>query len=191
MKFRLPLFCFLLLTCVVAARAQDVNVDFDRGSNFSKFRTYSWVNGVPAKNLLVDQQIRSGIDAHLAAKGLQRVEQGGDLSVFYLAAVDRDVQVAKADWVATGNWLRPTESGISVRSQMWDIEVGTLVVCLSEASSKALLWRGTARTMLDSKSRNRDALEAMNEDAKKVGKRVRKSLEKMFKQYPAKSVRVT
>ena len=128
----------------------------------------------------------------MAAKGLQRVEQGGDISVFYLAAVDRDVQVAKADWVATGNWLRPTESGISVRSQMWDIEVGTLVVCLSEASSKDLLWRGTARTMLDSKSRNRDALEAMNEDARKVGKRVRKSLEKMFKQYPsAKSARVT
>lgn len=185
MKFRLVLSCFLLLMSVAAARAQDVAVDFDRSSDFLRFKTYSWVNGIPARNPLIDQQITSGVEAHLAAKGLRRVEQGGDLSVLYMAAVDSDLQVATAGWVTTGNWLSQTHSGISVRSQAWDVQVGTLVVCLSDGASKNLLWRGTARTMLDRKSRNRETLEALNEDARKAEKRIRKSLEKMFKQYPA------
>lgn len=186
MKFKPALFCFLLLGCAAAARAQDVSVDFDRGRDFSQFKTYRWVEGVPAKNPLIDQQIKSEIEAQLATKGLRRVEEGGDLNLLYFIATDRDVFVATSRWSTTGDWAGQMRSGISVRSQTWDVEVGTLVVCLSDASGKDLLWRGTASTTLDKKSRgNRSALEAMNEEARKAEKRVRKSVTKMFKQYPA------
>jgi len=84
-------------------------------------------------------------------------------------------------------------SGISVRSQTWDVADGTLVVCLSDASTKNLLWRGTAKTTIDKKnlnknvkrSRDTNIIEAMSEDTRKVDKKVRKSVEKMFKRYPA------
>ena len=75
-------------------------------------------------------------------------------------------------------------SGISVRGQSWNVEVGTLVVFLSDSSDKQLLWRGTASTMLDKRSDNRSIIDAMAEDARNVEKRVRKSVEKMFKKYP-------
>jgi len=193
MKFGLALFCFLLLSNAAAVRAQDVAVDFDRAADFSRFKTYSWVSGVPANNPLIDQQIKAAVEGQLAAKGLRVVEKGGDLSVMYFAAVDRDIQVATADWKTTGNWLSQTESGISVRSQTWDVTDGTLVVCLSDASTKNLLWRGTARTTLDKKSRSStrkrsgdtNIIEAMSEDTRKVDKKVRKSVEKMFRRYPA------
>lgn len=186
MKFRPALFCFLLLACASAARAQDVSVDFDRGRDFSQFKTYKWVEGVPAKNPLIDQQIKSDVEAQLASKGLRRVEEGGDLSLLYIVATDMDVFVATSRWSTTGDWAGQMRSGISVRSQSWDVQVGTLVVCLSDASDKDLLWRGTASTTLDKKSRgNRSALEAMNEEARKAEKRVRKAVAKMFKQYPA------
>lgn len=182
-------FFFLLLVCASNARAQSVSVSFDRASDFSRFKTYSWVEGVSAKNPIIDQQVRANIDENLAAKGLRRVEGGGDMSVMYLAAVDRDLHFAAADWRTTGNWLSQTDSGISVRSQTWDVEEGTLVVCLSDASSKSLLWRGATRIALEKKRRSSteaaNIIEAVAEDARKVEKKVNKSVAKMFKQYPS------
>lgn len=186
MKFRPALFCFLLFAYAAAARAQDVSVDFDRGRDFSKFKTYTWAEGVPAKNPLIDQQIKSNIEEQLSAKGLRRVEEGGDITILYIVATDMDVHVATSRWSTTGDWAGQMRSGISVRSQTWDVQVGTLVVCLSDGAGKDLLWRGTASTTLDKKSRgNRSALEAMQEEARKGEKRVRKAVTKMFKQYPA------
>ncbi|MFL6229980.1 MAG: DUF4136 domain-containing protein [Pyrinomonadaceae bacterium] len=185
MKFRPALLCFLLAVVSVAARAQEVAVDFARNSDFSKFKTFSWAQGTPARNPLIDQQIKTGIEQRLAAKGLRRVEQGGDMSVMYLAAVEKDLQVATANWVTTGDWTRQAAHGIHVESQMWDVEVGTLVVCLFDATGKDLLWRGSARVKLHDRSSSKDILSAMNEDARKAEKKVSKSLDKMFKQYPA------
>ena len=186
MKFRQALFCVLLFVyAAAAARAQDVSVDYDRSRDFSQFKTYNWVEGVAAKNPLIDQQIKSDIEAQLSSKGLRRVEEGGDISVLYFVATDMDVFVATSRWSTTGDWSGQMRSGISVRSQSWDVEVGTLVVCLSDSSGKELLWRGTASTTLDKRSRgNRNPLEAMNEDARKAEKRVRKAVTKMFKRYP-------
>ena len=184
MKFRTAWLSLLFLACAAAVRAQDVSVDFDRGSDFSKFKTYSWAEGVPAKNPLIDQHIRSNIEGQLAARGLRRVEEGSDIRVLYMVAIDMDIEVARSRWSTTGDWAGQMRSGISVRSQSWDVEVGTLVVFLSDASDKQLLWRGTASTMLDKRSNNRSIMDAMAEDARKAEKRVRKSVEKMFKKYP-------
>ncbi len=115
---------------------------------------------------------------------MRRVEEGGDLSLIYIAAVDKDVRVSTASWVTTGNWMSQTVSGITVSSQMWDVELGRLVVCFFDASGKNLLWRGAAKTTLDKRSSKKNVMEAMSEDARKVEKKVRKSLAKMFKQYP-------
>ena len=189
MKYVPALFLFLLLACASSARAQSVSVAFDRAGDFSRFKTYSWVEGVSAKNPIIDHQVRASVDENLAAKGLRRVEEGGDLSVMYLAAVDMDLHFAAANWHTTGNWLGQTESGISVRSQTWDVQEGTLVVCLSDASSKDLLWRGTTRIALDKKRRSStdapNIIEAVAEDSRKVERKVGKSLGKMFKQYPS------
>lgn len=184
MKSRLALFCFLLLMNIATARAQDVKVDFDRSIDFSRFKTYSWTSGISAKNPLIDQQIRNGIEGQLAAKGLRRLELGGDLSVLYFAAVEMDLQVANGRWVTTRDWTRQAATGINMRSQSWDIETGTLAVCLSDASGKNLLWRATAKTMLEKRSGKQNAFEAMTEDARRTEKKIKKALEKMFKQYP-------
>ena len=185
MDFKPALLCLMLLAGGTAARAQSVSVDFDRGRDFSQFKTWSCASGIPAKNPLIDEQIRSNIEGQLAAKGLRHVEEGGDLSVLYFVGSDLNVHVASSRWSTTGDWAGQMRSGISVRSQTWDVQDGTLVVCLSDRSDKELLWRGTASTMLDKKSRgNRSALEAMQEEAQKAEKKVRKAVEKMFKQYP-------
>lgn len=183
MRSKLALFFTLILVSAAAVRAQDVSVDFDRKVDFSKFKTYSWTSGIPAKNFIIDRQIKADIEEQLAAKGLRRVEEGGELTVLYLVAVEADLQVSTSNWVTTGDWMRPITTGMSVKSQMWDVEVGTLVVCFSDAS-KNLLWRGTAKTRLSERSNKQDALEAMVEDAKKAEKKIKRAVVKMLKQYP-------
>jgi Domain of unknown function (DUF4136) len=183
MKSGLALLCFLLLLNVATLHAQDVAVDFDRSVDFSRFKTYSWVSGVAAKNPLIDQQIRTNIEEQLAARGLRRIEAGGDLSVLYMASVEKDLEVALGRGETTKDWMRQTTSGFNVRSQSWDVDVGTLVVSLSDASGKNLLWRAAAKTMLERKSR-KNPMETMTEDAGKAEKKIRKALDKMFKQYP-------
>jgi hypothetical protein len=184
MRYSLTILCLLLMASAATVRAQDVAVDFDKSVNFSKFKTYSWAGGVPAQNPLIHQQIKTHIEQHLAAKGLHRVEEKGDLTVIYLAAVGRDLEVAIGAGEYTKDWMRQTISGINIKSQMWEVEVGTLVVCLSDSVEKNLLWRATAKTTLDKRSSKKNALEAMADDARKVEKRIRRAVEKMFKQYP-------
>lgn len=183
MKFRLALFFTLILVSAAAVRAQDVSVDFDQKVDFSKFKTYSWTSGIPAKNFIIDRQIKADIEGQLAAKGLRRVEEGGDLAVLYLVAVETDLQFSTSSWVTTGDWMRPIATGMSVKSQMWDVEVGTLVVCFSDAN-KNMLWRGTAKTRLSERSDKQNVLEAMTEDARKAEKKIKRAVEKMFKQFP-------
>src|SRR5215213_2847733 len=126
MRSSLALLFFITLMCVATVRAEDVAVDFDRGVDFSRFKTYSWTSGVAARNPLIDQQIRTGIDEKLSAKGLRRVEEGGDLSVLYLVSVERDLEVALGRGVTTGDWMGQIRSGFNISSQSWDVEIGTL-----------------------------------------------------------------
>src|ERR1044072_7630641 len=104
MNFKSALLCLMLLAGGTAARAQSVSVDFDRGRDFSQFKTWSWASGFPAKNPLIDEQIRSSIEGQLAAKGLRHVEGGGDISVLYFVGSDMDVHVAASRWSTTGDW---------------------------------------------------------------------------------------
>jgi hypothetical protein len=41
--------CFPLIV-TNSALAQKVNVDWDKATNFSAFKTYTWANGTPAEN---------------------------------------------------------------------------------------------------------------------------------------------
>src|ERR1044072_3039424 len=77
-----------LLVLASGAWAQKVNVDFDKGTDFSKYKTYSWATGTPAQNPMMHQRIVAGIDAQLAAKGFRKVESNPDIVVVYHAATD-------------------------------------------------------------------------------------------------------
>ena len=66
----------VLLVAISFVGAQDVRYNFDKTENFSKFKTYKWVliKGAQTPNDIVDKQVKSSIDAQLAAKGLSKVD---------------------------------------------------------------------------------------------------------------------
>jgi|SRR5215472_3988530 len=71
-----------LLICA-SAHAQKVNVDWDHDiTGFGKYKTCSWIKShKPVPNPLMEQRIVAAIDSQVAAKGLTKVESGGDLKV--------------------------------------------------------------------------------------------------------------
>lgn len=152
------------------AMAQDVRFDYDRSANFSTYQTYQWVGDAPnaSGNQLMDQNIKQSIDEQLAAKGLRRVESGGDLQVSYRAAVQQEKQF---DGFGTG--FRFNGTGRVTTST---IEVGQIVVNLFDPARQQLVWSGAAEKTLDIKK-----------DPDKNYRNLQKAMAKMFKNYPPRS----
>src|SRR6185436_5388783 len=93
-SLKLTMFGCLFLFCCVIASAQDIRFNYKRGTDFSNYRTYKWVQvpNVRYPNQIIDGQIKDAIDAQLALKGLQKTEQDPDLYVTYQAAVNQQTQ---------------------------------------------------------------------------------------------------
>jgi Domain of unknown function (DUF4136) len=69
-----PAFVAALITCS-AAQGQEVRTHYARGTDFSKYRTYSWVpTSAGAPNQIIDIEIMRAIDSQLVAKGFTKVE---------------------------------------------------------------------------------------------------------------------
>src|SRR5437868_4154749 len=74
MWLMLPLFA-----CVFVLAAK-VTTDYNHSTDFSRYKTYSWIK-VEAGNPLWPDRIRGVIDSQLAAKGITQAPSQGDLSV--------------------------------------------------------------------------------------------------------------
>jgi hypothetical protein len=76
MRKYLILAAILLLVSVTTTVAQDVRYNFAQGEDFSKYKTYKWVDlkGGDHANELTEKQIKQAIDTNLATKGLQKVD---------------------------------------------------------------------------------------------------------------------
>jgi hypothetical protein len=155
--------------------AQNVTVEYDKDADFSIYKTYSYINGTPARNKLINQQIVEGIDAQLAAKGLKRIpaSDNPDLVVVYHAGTD---VMTKPNTVDMDAWINGTWwYGLGGRStkDLDKIPVGHLIIDICDVKNRKYIWHGTARSTL-----NDDSLE-------KLEKTVSQSLTQMFEKYPS------
>jgi len=166
--------------------AQDVRYNFDRSADFSKYKTYKWVDikgGVPLDQLR-DQQVKSAIDAELSKKGLVRTEGDADLYVAYQAALNQEKQFTSFSsgfgpgwgygpgwghgWGYGGGFQSSTTTGSTTT-----IHVGALGLDIYDASRHNLIWRGEASKTLDAKAK-----------PEKQQKNLQKAVAKLLKKYP-------
>lgn len=177
---RIKLYPVLVLTFLISATAyaQKVNTDYDKKVNFSSYKTYSWAKGTPASNPLSDKRIIAGIDAQLAAKGWQKVDDNPDVAVIYSASTSTETQINTFDsggpwggyrwgWGGYGGGYGGGMSTTTVQN----IRVGELIVDMADLKSKEFIWRGTASDTLSDKP-------------EKNQKKLDKALAKMFKNFP-------
>src|SRR5262245_6213992 len=90
------------------ASAQDVRYNYEKSADFTKFKTYKWVEMKSSdKDAMVDSQIKSTIDAELATKGLTKSDRDdADLYVGYQVAINTEKQVNtfSSDFGYGGGW---------------------------------------------------------------------------------------
>jgi Domain of unknown function (DUF4136) len=173
----------LIVGCSAALHAQKVKVEYDKEADFARYKTYSWMKLAAAAYPFVQWDVVGAVDNQLAAKGLKKVDNGGDLLVNGCGAMNDSINVSYAADVyampgldAPITWANGTPlPGNSSTAQY--VDKGTLVVDLVDRQSKQLKWRGTAKANLDPEQQEK-SLEI-----------IEKAVVKMFKEYPSPGAR--
>ncbi len=165
----------LALLTTSSAVAQKVNVDWDRGTDFSKFHTYAWQPSThPAKGLW-NQRVIDAVNTQLQAKGFNLVDANPDLWVVYSNSIKKNQQVVGTGynmgpaWGWGYGWGGPT----TTTYQTYTTREGTLIVDIADANGHQLLWRGSATNSI-----------ADNSD--KNIKTLNNAVNKLFKNFPPK-----
>ncbi|HEY6971021.1 MAG TPA: DUF4136 domain-containing protein [Candidatus Angelobacter sp.] len=162
-----------VLVFTVAGRAfDDVQTDYDKKADFSHYRTYSWEK-VQTSNPLWEQRIKDAVDAELQAKGLQKVDSGGDVALMAVGATHNE-QEYQTFYTGLGpRWWWRGFGPVDTTTTVQTYRIGTLVLDMYDAQNHRLIWRGTASDMLSDKP-------SKNE------KKLDKTIAKMFDKFPPK-----
>jgi hypothetical protein len=180
-KLALSLTVFLLVSTSTVL-SQDVRYNFDKDTDFSRFKTYKWVAIKDAAQVddLTDKQIKSSLDTELAKKGLTKVEgDNADLLIGYQAAIGTEKQFTSynSDWGYGGGWYRGgwygSPGGGMTTGQTSTIYTGQLALDMYDAKNHDLAWRGVASKTIDTKAK-----------PEKRQKNLDKAAVKLLKNYP-------
>ena len=159
----------VFLTAVMAF-ADKVTSDFDRTVNFSKYKTFMWIQEPEVKEAFMGPRIMAAVNRELTVRGLRQVNDGADLALgAHLATEERhtwETYYSGDGWWGWGGWATTT---------VQTYEVGTLTVDLFDGHTRKLVWQGVATDELESKPRKQT-----REFDKQIGK--------MFKYYPPVTV---
>ncbi|UHQ19343.1 DUF4136 domain-containing protein [Lysobacter sp. KIS68-7] len=140
-------FAALLLTAC-ASSAPVVQTDHAQGVDFARYRTYTWVEEPHPQSPITHDKLIRAIDGQLAAKGLQRVPEGGDIALAGRLDTREDVSyhhfsvgLGVGGWGNNGGAGLGTSTGTSTPKTNL---VGALVIDMYDAKTKQAIWRGTA-----------------------------------------------
>src|SRR5215831_16110345 len=160
------------LASVTPAMAQDVRYDFDKDKDFSKFKTFKWVEikGAQLPDELTQKAITSAIEAELARKGLTKTDSdNADLYIGYQTAVGQEKEFTSFN---TGYGYGGMASTTTYGSTS-TVYVGSLDLSMYDPATKQLVWRGSASKTLDPKAK-----------PDKKQKNINKAVAKLLKNFP-------
>jgi uncharacterized protein DUF4136 len=165
---RLTVIIGLLFLMGNAAFADKVTSDFDHAVDFSKFRTFMWIQEPNPPEPFMKERIVQSINGQLQSKGLLQVTKGADLAVgAHVATAEKHTW--ETYYTGDGGWGWGG-SGWSTTTER-TYEVGTLTVDLFDTSCKRLVWQGVATDTVSYKP-------------EKQTKHYAEWVEKMFRQFP-------
>jgi hypothetical protein len=132
-----------------------VETDYDRETDFSKYNTFRWIPHVkgteenPLMNdPLIKGHVQSAVNAELAKKGYTKIEEGHpDFLVAYYFTSRNRVDVTHH----YGYWYPHTS--------VYQYKEGTLIVDIVDRVDKQLIWRGWATGTLEDRSRVKDQID--------------------------------
>ena len=174
-----PAMVLAFVACSVTF-AQDVRTNYMPGTDFSKYRTYTWVDevqGVPSvggqPDQILDTQVKQAIDSQMAAKGFTKVADGGkpDLLLGYQLMIDREKEIngfgnSWGGWGGWGPWGGSSFGSFSANTST--INIGTFVIGMYDPAVKKLVWIGGAQHEIEPSKKPEKNQERLNKGAQKL-----------------------
>jgi hypothetical protein len=183
-KGRCCLWAWLIVAgLTTSGLAQKVKVGYDKSADFSKYKTYTWakLQAPPTRPLLYEVVVGT-IDDQLKAKGFERTDENGDLTLIAAGGI------GFGNNLPLGTPILSTYDGPppNMNATMWTgadasavlvattVAQGTLVLEFVDRSQNKAIWNGTAAQNLDP------------EQKKKALDLVEKAIVKLLKGFPPK-----
>ena len=158
------------------AFAQDVKTDFDKSASFGAIKTFAVKIGTSWNNQISEKRVTDEITQTLTEKGWKQVDANPDALVVLHGATEK--QKSLNTFYSGGGYGGYGYRGFGGMGGMGtattttsEYTVGTLVVDIFNAKTKALIFRGTASDELSDKP---------DKNVKKLDK----ASSKMFKDFP-------
>jgi len=183
MKIKKPLFVLILLvlcsSSATSSFAIDVKIDFDRTTDFGRYKTFCWQK-VGTRNPLWIERIRAAVGSALTAKGWSQAESGSACDIAVVAmeikrnhdTVNTFYDDVGGGWGGWG-WRGFGGDGFGESTKTTETyQTGTLIVDLFDAKNKNLVWRGSAADTLSKNSDN-------------IIKKLKCPVHKLFEQFPS------
>ena len=149
----------LYLSVATSSLATDVKTDFDRATDFGRYKTFCWQK-VETRNPLWIERIKAAVSSALTAKGWSQAESGSACDTALLAmeikrnhdTVNTFYDDVGGGWGGWG-WRGFGGGGFGEATTTTETyQTGTLIVDLFDAKTKTLVWRGSATETLSDKS---------------------------------------
>jgi uncharacterized protein DUF4136 len=171
------------------AAKTDIDIDYDKTYSFAGQRKWGWHPDGPGDTRLaisaqddakrvaarVDPVVIPAVERELKGRGLAKVADTPDLYVHYyfLATVGEMSQVAGQFLPAVPVWGVPPFAASSTALSVYP--VGTLIVDITSAGNRAIVWRGSAQRKID--------MESSDQKRKEV---IERAIRDLFKGFPPK-----
>ncbi len=168
-----------------------VNADFDKSIDFTKYKTYSFAGWQKdSDKLLNDLDKTRMLDAFAAefkSRNITYVKDNADMVVtLYLVIDNKTSTTAYTNYtggvgMGAAGWGWGMGAGVGMGSSTTsysedDYQEGTLVVDAYDGSSKKLIWQGTSQSVVQKKASKRD-------------KTIPKKVSALMKKYPVKPLK--
>lgn len=131
--------CLAIILIAATGFAQKITTDWDRGADFTKFKTYAYAKGTPVEDPLMDQRVVDAIEAALEKEGIKKVDSDPDMYVTYHASAKENKQYV-TDNFGYGYGARWGGGMGTSTTRAYSYEKGTIVIDLWSADGKQLLF---------------------------------------------------
>ena len=163
------------------AFAQDIKVDYDKAADFTKYKTFAIKLGTSWNNPLSEKRVLAEIQQGLTEKGWTATTDDAKADAVVVLHGATEKQKSLNTFYSGGyggyGWRGGWGGGMSSSTTTVDeYTVGTLVVDIFDAKTKALVYRGTASDEISNKP-------------EKNAKKLAKASDKLFKDFPPGSAK--
>ncbi|MGC1452307.1 MAG: DUF4136 domain-containing protein [Candidatus Sulfotelmatobacter sp.] len=143
----------IVIGCATSGFAQKTKIGYDKSSDFSKYKTYTWAKpDHPIERPVLFQTVVGTIDQDLQAKGLTRVDANGDLTLSAAGGIDFGYNMPPTPNMNSQMWYGDTAAPILLAPLLAQ---GTLILQFVDRADDKMVWRGTVMQKLDPEQKDK------------------------------------